>query len=117
MGVYDPHPTLLIAEPMAFQTSAFFPLALYQRITDVRVNNVGLLDKASERRSKPESLTYDGKLTLLAADHPARAIWAFVGKLDLEPFHEPIEAVEGVAGRPVWNRNRAPTSTSSLGTV
>src|SRR5216110_2458331 len=41
---------------------------------------------------------------LLEADHPARAIWAFVGKLDLEPFHEPIEAVEGVAGRPVWNR-------------
>ena len=41
---------------------------------------------------------------LLEEDHPARAIWAFVGELDLEPFHEPIEAVEGVAGRPVWNR-------------
>ncbi len=41
---------------------------------------------------------------LIEEDHPARAIWAFVGKLDLEPFHEPIEAVEGVAGRPVWNR-------------
>jgi transposase len=41
---------------------------------------------------------------LIEEDHPARAIWAFVGKLDLGPFHEPIEAVEGVAGRPVWDR-------------
>src|SRR5204863_2488471 len=41
---------------------------------------------------------------LIEEDHPARAIWAFVGKLDLGPFEEPIEAVEGVAGRPVWNR-------------
>ena len=61
---------------MTFTTTSFFPLALYQRITDVRVSNVGLLDKASERRSKPESLTYDGKLTLLAADHPARRVTA-----------------------------------------
>jgi len=41
---------------------------------------------------------------LIEEDHPARAIWTFVGKLDLGPFAEPIEAVEGVAGRPVWDR-------------
>ena len=41
---------------------------------------------------------------LIEEDPPARAIWSFVGKLDLGPFEEPIEAVEGVAGRPVWNR-------------
>jgi len=33
---------------------------------------------------------------LIEEDHPARAIWAFVGKLDLQPFYAPIEAVEGV---------------------
>lgn len=37
---------------------------------------------------------------LIEADHPARAIWELVGRLDLSPFYETIRAVEGVAGRP-----------------
>ncbi len=37
---------------------------------------------------------------LIEEDHPARAIWELVGKLDLSPFHQAIGAVEGVAGRP-----------------
>lgn len=37
---------------------------------------------------------------LIPEDHPARAIWEFVGKLDLRPFAEQIRAVEGSAGRP-----------------
>ncbi len=37
---------------------------------------------------------------LIEADHPARAIWELVGKLDLSSFHQAIDAVEGVAGRP-----------------
>jgi len=40
---------------------------------------------------------------LIEEDHPARAIWEFVGQLDLSPYEKPIEAVEGVAGRPVWD--------------
>jgi transposase len=40
---------------------------------------------------------------LIEEDHPARAIWAFVGRLDLQPFYAPIEAVEGVAGRQPWD--------------
>jgi transposase len=40
---------------------------------------------------------------LVEADHPVRAIWELVGKRDLEPFYAGIEAVEGVAGRPVWD--------------
>ena len=40
---------------------------------------------------------------LIEEDHPARAIWEFVGKLDLSAYEKPIEAVEGVAGRPVWD--------------
>ncbi len=40
---------------------------------------------------------------LIEEDHPARAIWEFVGKLDLQPFEARIEAVEGVAGRPAWD--------------
>jgi len=40
---------------------------------------------------------------LVEEDHPVRAIWELVGRLDLEPFYAEIEAVEGVAGRPVWD--------------
>lgn len=40
---------------------------------------------------------------LIEEDHPARAIWAFVGQLDLAAFYAPIEAVEGGAGRPPWD--------------
>jgi len=40
---------------------------------------------------------------LIAEDHPARAIWEFVGKLDLSSYTGEIRAVEGMAGRPGWN--------------
>ena len=40
---------------------------------------------------------------LVEEDHPVRAIWELVGQLNLEPFCVDIEAVEGVAGRPVWD--------------
>jgi transposase len=37
---------------------------------------------------------------LVEADHPVRAIWELVGRLDLAPFYEEIASVEGSAGRP-----------------
>ncbi len=40
---------------------------------------------------------------LVDLDHPVRAIWELVGRLNLEPFYVEIESVEGVAGRPVWD--------------
>ena len=36
---------------------------------------------------------------LIEEDHPARAVWEFVGRLDLGAFHATIKAVQGVAGR------------------
>lgn len=38
--------------------------------------------------------------SLLAADHPARVIWAYVAGLDLEPLYAPIKAREGMPGHP-----------------
>jgi len=38
--------------------------------------------------------------SLIPEDHPARTLWAAVEKLDLTLFYEPIEARDGVAGRP-----------------
>jgi transposase len=38
--------------------------------------------------------------SLLAADHAARTVWAFVQSLDLAPLHARIRSLEGSAGRP-----------------
>lgn len=40
---------------------------------------------------------------LLEPGHPARAIWALTGQLDLSAFYAPIAAVEGTAGRTPWD--------------
>jgi len=40
---------------------------------------------------------------LIEPDHAARAIWELVGRLKLEGFYAPIEAVEGSAGRTPWD--------------
>ena len=39
---------------------------------------------------------------LIGEEHAARAIWEFVGRLDLSGYREEIRAVEGKAGRPAW---------------
>jgi transposase len=40
---------------------------------------------------------------LIPEDHPARAIWAFLEKLDLSRFAEQVRAVEGTAGRSAYH--------------
>jgi len=40
---------------------------------------------------------------LVGEEHAVRAIWELVEKLDLEPFYAEIGALEGEAGRPVWD--------------
>src|ERR1700676_3101618 len=37
---------------------------------------------------------------LISDDHPARAIWTLVGRLDLSPFYRAIESSEEEGGRP-----------------
>jgi len=39
---------------------------------------------------------------LIGAEHPARAVWEFIGQLDLSAYQEEVRAVEGKAGRPGW---------------
>jgi transposase len=40
---------------------------------------------------------------LVGPTHRVRGIWEFVGGLDLSGFYASVEAVEGQAGRPVWD--------------
>jgi transposase len=39
---------------------------------------------------------------LIGAEHPARGVWEFIGRLDLSAYQEEARAVEGKAGRPGW---------------
>ncbi len=41
---------------------------------------------------------------LIEPDHAARAIWELVGRMKLDGFYAPIEAVEGSAGRRLGTR-------------
>ena len=40
---------------------------------------------------------------LIGEDHPARAIWDFVGQLDLSRYTEQVRSVAGAAGRPAFD--------------
>ena len=40
---------------------------------------------------------------LIPEDHEARAIWDFVGSLDLAPYYRDIGSIEGDAGRPAYD--------------
>lgn len=64
---------------MTFQTSSFFPRPLYEQITLVRIHKPDLITASADRRARPDDVTSDGKLTLLAADHPARRVTAAGG--------------------------------------
>ena len=57
-----------------FRQEDFLPLKLFEAITEVRVNNPETaLEEASCRRRRSR-LTLDGKLVVLATDHPGRRV-------------------------------------------
>lgn len=58
----------------AFEPERFFPRDLFERITDTRITRPEVVaEEAAGRRRRPK-LTRDGRLTILAADHPARMV-------------------------------------------
>jgi DhnA family fructose-bisphosphate aldolase class Ia len=58
------------------QTATFLSPALINRITDLRVGDPGRAWRAAQQRQRRTSLTADGRLNILAADHPARRVTA-----------------------------------------
>lgn len=57
-----------------FQVEAFFPDALLRAITDARIERPELALETAHRRKRRVTLTLDGKLNIVAADHPARYV-------------------------------------------
>lgn len=58
-----------------FKAEEFFPRYIFDMITDIRVNPRDILKREARVRTRRVSIAGDdGKLTILAADHPARRI-------------------------------------------
>lgn len=59
---------------MSFDAKEFLPAGVLAKVTDVRVTDPGRSLRAAKKRKRREGLTKDGKLNILAADHPARRV-------------------------------------------
>lgn len=57
-----------------FNLKAFFPARIFEMITDIRVDKPEIIEQQALTRKRRPRLTRDGKLTILAADHPARGV-------------------------------------------
>lgn len=57
-----------------FDQAAFFPRELFDRITEVRVGRPQVVEEEARSRQRRTALTTDGRLVILAADHPARNV-------------------------------------------
>ncbi|MBI4461551.1 MAG: deoxyribose-phosphate aldolase [Acidobacteria bacterium] len=64
--------TIVRAQEFALET--FFPVALFEEITDVRIHHPEWIEQEARRRRRRRRLTRDGKLVLVALDHPARGV-------------------------------------------
>ncbi len=63
-----------------FRIEEFFPTALYDRITDIRINDPGAAGRHARNRKRPDRwVRPDGHVVILAADHPARAVTSAAG--------------------------------------
>ena len=56
-----------------FDARAYLPRELYEAITDVRIRQPTFADGEADRRARRRTPVPDGKLVILAADHPGRA--------------------------------------------
>lgn len=57
-----------------FKTRKFFPEKLFFELTETRINHPEVIEQAAKARVKRKAITTDGKLAILAADHPARLV-------------------------------------------
>lgn len=59
---------------MTFSAEDFLPAKLLEYVTDVRVTDPERSLRAAQERKRREQLTRNGRLNILAADHPARRV-------------------------------------------
>jgi DhnA family fructose-bisphosphate aldolase class Ia len=67
-------------ESNPFLLEDFFPRRLYERITDIRISNPDVMRKRAQDRLRPDGwVKANGRIVILAADHPARAVTSAAG--------------------------------------
>ena len=69
-------------ENYRFDLKAFFPDRIFDRITEVRVDAPEIIEQQAAARKQRARLAPRGKITILAADHPARGVTA----IGADPF-------------------------------
>ncbi|MCA1601475.1 MAG: aldolase, partial [Acidobacteria bacterium] len=57
-----------------FLEREFLPASALAKITEVRITDPQCSVRAAKARKRRSTLTPDGKLNILAADHPARRV-------------------------------------------
>ncbi|MFX0099008.1 MAG: TIM barrel protein [Candidatus Hodarchaeota archaeon] len=57
-----------------FKTRAFMPESVFFKITDVRTANPDIITQIAKNRKRRIKLAPDGKLVIIAADHPGRNV-------------------------------------------
>lgn len=57
-----------------FKAETSLPAKLFDKITDLRIHHPELIEQEARRRKKRSQLSRDGKLVLVALDHPARGV-------------------------------------------
>ena len=62
-----------------FQTRRFFTEEMVALLTETRIYRPHLIEEAAEKRVRRSELTTNGKLVILAADHPARNVTSVGG--------------------------------------
>ncbi len=60
--------------PESFALDRFFAASLLDEITEIRIHRPEIIEEEARRRQRRPRLTRDGKLVLVALDHPARAV-------------------------------------------
>jgi len=63
-----------MTEEYRFDLEKFFPKRIFRAITDVRVNRPEVVEEMALAREQRPRLTYDGRLIIIATDHPARGV-------------------------------------------
>ncbi|RPI35077.1 MAG: hypothetical protein EHM70_00760 [Chloroflexota bacterium] len=63
-------------ENYVFNLEYFFPMEIFKKITNIRVSSPEVIEQQAKARKQRKKLTLDGKLTILAADHPGRGVTA-----------------------------------------
>ncbi|MHB8620566.1 MAG: Cgl0159 family (beta/alpha)8-fold protein, partial [Chloroflexota bacterium] len=66
--------------PPPFSLDRFFPRALADRLTEVRVSRPEAVREHALRRRRRPSPALDGRMAVLAADHPARMVTRVLGR-------------------------------------